>query len=188
MTAKASKLVQDVLSAIADPAPDYDDVTNKVLALIPNEERDAYLYEFIKLNVSNQISGHRVASFSKLKSFKLPKVGKAEPEPSTFIDIAPETPPKLVRKGPSKRDLILSAAEAVLTSRVKVPEVGLVYVGDLTVEYALAVAKDREERAGNMEASARMYRSFADAMREEGVTTLGEIPEKFASVVNPTLI
>jgi len=183
----ATKLVRRVLKELPDGTPNYEHVSQSVLDLIPEDEYRSYLLEFIKLNVATQIADQRNGVLSRLRSLKPPKPGPREPEPSTFIDIdAP--PPPLVRRGPSKRDLIVSAAQKALQSRVFVPGVGHQFIGDLTVEYARAVAEDRTRRAGEMSDSASMYESFANLMDAEGVSTLSEIPEKFAAVVNPALI
>jgi len=184
----ASVLVRRVLAELPEGAPNYDKVSQAVFDSIPADEYESYLLEFIKLNVATQIADQRNSTLSRLKNFKPPKPAPLEPEASTFIDIAPSIPPKLVRKGPSKRDLIISAAQKALQSRVFVPGVGHQFIGDLTAEFARAVADDRIRRAGEMSDSASMYASFADLLAAEGASTLSEIPEKFAAVVNPDLI
>ena len=184
----AVRLLRGVLRSLPDGAPDYDMVTQAVLNEIPESEYKTYLYEFIKLSVSTQISEQRNNTLSRLKNLKPPRPQPSESEPQTFIDIAPTEPPRLVRRGPTKRDFILSAAEKALKSRVFVPEFGFQFIGDLTEEFARAVAEDRVKRAGQMSDSAGMYESFADLIQSEGVTTLADIPDKFATLVNPDLI
>jgi hypothetical protein len=62
-----------------------------------------------------------------------------------------------------------------------VPGVGRMKFGDLTPEHCEAIAQDRFEQAGKLEAAGKRYLDFAGEMRRHGAATIRDLPEEGAA-------
>lgn len=174
-----NKLVRDALKE-ADSDPNYGRVAQAVLDRIDPSDYAYYLLEFIKLRIPNQIANDRNTAIKQVQNYK-PSMERPQSEPQTFIEIdAPAPPPVRSAKMDAMRDLALQERVTVGAERKR--------LGELTYDDLMTIVDDRQARSGQLLASRDMYQAFAQALKQSGKRTLGEIPDEFKKLLNKSFL
>lgn len=179
------KLVRDELKADKSSNPNRDVLTQRVLDKIDPTDHEYYLFEFIKLQIGQQIFEDRNSREKAVANAKEPAVDlTARPvsTPQTFIGID-DPAPALTRPKPTINMAMVDARRAAaLEERVTVNGVDK-FIRELTYEDCIWISNDRQKRASEMSKKSTQYQQFADAIKQSGKKTLGEIPDEYERIV-----